>query len=269
MGARVRRTIGRPELRSLDPFLLLDEFKVGLPGGFPDHPHRGFSTVTFVLPNSKGGFIHEDFMGHKGVIHGGDLQWMSAGKGIVHSEMPVSEEEAHGLQLWINLPKHAKMTDPSYQELSAKDVPQVTKNGVTANVIAGEALGVRSPVYSYTPVHYSHFTMEPNASLQQPIEKSFNSFLYILNGTASIGGKNLEAHHVITLNQDGEGVEMAAGGQGCEFVLISGQPIGEPVVQHGPFVMNTQQEIMEAMMDYQSGRNGFENAPKWHASRRS
>ena len=179
MGARVRRSIGRPELRNFDPFLMLDEFKVGKPAGFPDHPHRGFETVTYMLPTTKGSFAHEDFCGHKGIIGPGDLQWMTAGKGIVHSEMPANEDISHGLQLWVNLAKKDKLCEPAYQELKASDVPKVTKDGVTAIVIAGEALGVQSKVYTRTPTHYLHFIMEKNSVLNQPIPEGWNAFAYV------------------------------------------------------------------------------------------
>lgn len=264
VGARVRRTIGRSEMKSFDPFLLLDEFQAGLPAGFPDHPHRGFTTVTYVLEDSEGSFCHEDFKGHKGTIRAGDLQWMCAGRGILHSEMPVDEKSAHGLQLWINLPKKDKMIEPTYQELLAKDVPKVTKNGVTATVIAGEALGITSPIYSQTPVHYSHFTMEPDSTLEHCAPSTFNTFVYTLKGSAQIGEKeNIQAKHVVTTKMDGDMVKIVAGKEGFECVLVSGQPIGEPVAQHGPFVMNTAKEIENTMDDYRMGINGFEGAHTW------
>ncbi|KAI8597471.1 RmlC-like cupin domain-containing protein, partial [Dissophora ornata] len=158
VGARVRRSIGRPELRNHDPFLMLDEFNVDKNGGFPDHPHRGFETVTYML---EGQFQHEDFAGHKGTIGPGDLQWMTAGRGIVHSEMPVkSQTRAHGLQLWINLPKEHKMCEPQYQELLDKEIPRATpEEGVTVKVIAGESHGVTSKVYTRTPTMYLDFKM--------------------------------------------------------------------------------------------------------------
>lgn len=271
VGARVRRTIGRQELRSFDPFLMLDEFKSGAPGGFPDHPHRGFETVTYLLPTSKGSFVHEDFCGHKGMIGPGDLQWMTAGRGIVHSEMPVSPVEAHGLQLWVNLPRRMKMIEPRYQELLAKDLPKVKKDGVMAIVIAGQALGIESPVYTHTPIHYTHFIMDPGSELNQVITSTYQSFVYTLAGSAQIGQDDdasaIDAHHVVTLDQNGDGIQVKAGKEGFEFVLVSGEPIGENVVQHGPFVMNTQEEIYQTMEDFQMGKNGFENAKTWSSSR--
>jgi len=268
VGARVRRSIGRPELKNFDPFLLLDEFNVGPPAGFPDHPHRGFETVTYMLPDTRGAFQHEDFVGHKGTIEGGDLQWMTAGKGIVHSEMPASKEVSHGLQLWVNLAKKDKMVDPAYQELKAKDIPKVTKDGVTAVVIAGEALGVKSKVYTRTPTHYLHFFMEGDATLRQPIPKGWNSFVYTVGGEAMFGADDpkakVEPHHTLVLSEKGDGLLVkTAKDQKANFVLISGQPNNEPIVQYGPMVMTTPQEIQQTFSDYQYGRNGFERAPGW------
>uniref|UniRef100_A0A8C6DN83 Pirin n=1 Tax=Moschus moschiferus TaxID=68415 RepID=A0A8C6DN83_MOSMO len=142
VGARVRRSIGRPELKNLDPFLLFDEFKGGRPGGFPDHPHRGFETVSYLLEG--GSMAHEDFCGHTGQLNPGDLQWMTAGQGIVHAEMPCSEEPVHGLQLWVNLRSSQKMVKPQYQELKSDEIPKPSQDGVTVAVISGEALGIKS-----------------------------------------------------------------------------------------------------------------------------
>ncbi|CAM9450549.1 unnamed protein product [Discosporangium mesarthrocarpum] len=268
VGATVRRSIGGFSLRSFDPFLLLDEFDVGKPAGFPDHPHRGFETVTYML---KGYTEHEDSCGHRGKIGPGSLQWMTAGKGIVHSEMPFGDENGHGLQLWVNLRRSDKMCQPAYQELNAEDIPSVTKQGVTATVIAGKALGASSPVQTRTPTYYIHFKMEPGSELKQPIPKDMNAFLYILGGRARIGGgqegSEIEAHNTVTLTKSEEesGILVKTSDSPADFVLICGEPLNEPVVQHGPFVMNTQEEIQQAIMDYQLGRNGFENASTWYS----
>jgi len=269
VGARVRRSIGRPELKNFDPFLLLDEFSVGPPAGFPDHPHRGFETVTYMFPDTPGSFQHEDFVGHAGTIAGGDLQWMTAGRGIMHSEMPASKEVSHGLQLWVNLAKKDKLCEPAYQELKAKDIPKVTKDGVTAIVIAGEALGVKSKVYTRTPTHYLHFIMEPNSILRQPIPKGWNAFCYTISGEAMFTSEDpkamISAHHTVALGDSGDGILVKTGKEKASFVLISGQPNKEPIVQYGPFVMTTQQEIQQAFMDFQTGKNGFEKAPGWRS----
>lgn len=271
MGARVRRSIGRPELKNFDPFLLFDEFKsTAQPlSGFPDHPHRGFETVTYMLPSSEGSFQHEDFCGHKGTIGPGALQWMTAGKGIVHSEMPFGSGVSHGLQLWVNLHSKDKLCEPAYQELRAEEITTVKGDGITAIVIAGTAFGVESKVYTRTPIHYIHFMMEPSTVLRQEIPANWTAFIYVLNGKMQVEGDSsgefIEAHNTVALSVIGDGVSVHAGDRGAHFVLISGKPIGEPVVQHGPFVMNSQKEILEAFDDYRNGKNGFEKAPGWES----
>jgi len=268
VGARVRRSIGRPELRNHDPFLMLDEFNVDKNGGFPDHPHRGFETVTYML---EGQFQHEDFAGHKGTIGPGDLQWMTAGRGIVHSEMPVkSNTRAHGLQLWINLPKEHKMCEPQYQELLDKEVKRANpEEGVEIKVIAGESHGVSSQVYTRTPTMYLDIKMEKNKTLVQTIPASFTGFIYTLRGTIFVGDNAFkgEAHHTLTFSEDGaETVKITTKDDNAHFVLIAGEPLREPIVQHGPFVMNTKEEIYGTIRDYHSGTNGFERARDWSST---
>ncbi|KAK3814114.1 MAG: RmlC-like cupin domain-containing protein [Benniella sp.] len=268
VGARVRRSIGRPELRNHDPFLMLDEFNVDKNGGFPDHPHRGFETVTYML---EGQFQHEDFAGHKGIIGPGDLQWMTAGRGIVHSEMPVkSQTRAHGLQLWINLPQEHKMCEPQYQELLDKEIPRATpQEGVTVKVIAGESHGVKSKVYTRTPTMYLDYKMDKNKTVEQSIPSSYTGFIYMLKGTAFIGDKEFEgkAHHTLTFSEDGaETIKIQTKDEDAHFVVIAGEPLKEPIVQHGPFVMNTQEEIYKTFVDYQFNQNGFERARDWHST---
>ncbi|CAL1527995.1 unnamed protein product [Lymnaea stagnalis] len=267
VGARVRRSIGRPELRNFDPFLMLDEFCVKAPAGFPDHPHRGFETVTYML---SGETNHEDFLGHKGKIEAGDLQWMTAGRGIVHCEMPGGKEASRGLQLWVNLKRSDKLVPPAYQELVDKDIPKGEKNGVKVKVIAGEAFGIKSPVYTRTPTYYLDFKMSPGSVLDQPVPAEWNTFVYILSGEAWFGPEGKEklckAHHTTTFNKDGESLHVNnKGSEVCHFVIISGQPINEPIFQHGPFVMTTQEEIREAFNDYRNNKNGFENAATWNS----
>lgn len=264
-GALVRRSIGRPELKQLDPFLLLDEFSVTAPAGFPDHPHRGFETVTYML---EGAFTHQDFAGHKGTIRPGDLQWMTAGRGIVHCEMPAKRGTQHGLQLWVNLSSKDKMIEPNYQELEDKDVPKVQRDGISVSVIAGEAMGIKSPVYTRTPTMYLDFQLEPGAVLHQAIPEGWNAFAYILEGESSFGSPDVPAigaHHTVQLGM-GDGVSVWNKSKGlCRFVLIGGEPLNEPVVQYGPFVMNTKEQVMQAIQDYQKGRNGFERASGWQS----
>ncbi|XP_038658657.1 pirin isoform X2 [Scyliorhinus canicula] len=308
VGAQVRRSIGQRELKNLDPFLLLDEFKVSKPAGFPDHPHRGFETVTYML---NGSFEHEDFCGHKGTINPGDLQWMTAGRGIVHCEMPSSDEPGHGLQLWVNLKSLNKMVAPRYQELQSKTIPKPSTDGVTVAVISGEALGSKSQVYTHTPMMYLDFTLKNGASHIQPVPKGWTAFIYTLAGYVHVDSigctrflarplngtvqqrcesgiiqhaahltclncvlliscrgpdkekKRIEPHHVAILD-DGENVQVEnKDHEVSRFVLIAGEPINEPVVKHGPFVMNSQEEIAEALEDYRTGKNGFEKAKGW------
>ncbi|XP_047334992.1 pirin-like protein [Impatiens glandulifera] len=275
LGAIVRRSIGRFELKYLDPFLVLDEFSVTAPGGFPDHPHRGFETVTYMI---QGEITHEDFDGHKGTIGTGDLQWMTAGRGIVHSEMPAAQGTQKGLQLWINLSSKHKMIEPGYQEIMSKDVAEATRDGVKVRVIAGEALGIRSPIYTRTPTMFLDFTLKPGADLRQVIPESWNAFVYVLEGEGVFGRENkkgdggvlCQGHHILVLGMEGYGLEVW--NKGCRtlrFVLVGGQPLGETVAQFGPFVMNTQEEIDQTIEDYDNFVNGFEKARDWNSQTRS
>ncbi|GMH26703.1 hypothetical protein Nepgr_028546 [Nepenthes gracilis] len=264
-GAIVRRSIGRPELKYLDPFLLLDEFTVTPPAGFPDHPHRGFETVTYMF---EGAFTHQDFAGHKGTINAGDLQWMTAGRGIIHSEMPVSEGINHGLQLWVNLSSKDKMIEPKYQELSSKDISRAENDGVEVRIIAGESMGIHSPVYTRTPAMFLDFTLKPGSFFFQSIPESYNAFVYTVEGEGIFGELNstpVLAHHCLVLGP-GDGLSVSnRSSKPLRFVLIGGEPIGEPVVQYGPFVMNTQAEIQQTFLDYQYCKNGFEMARHWRS----
>ncbi|XP_064878754.1 pirin isoform X1 [Oncorhynchus nerka] len=266
VGAHVRRSIGRKELINLDPFLMLDEFKVKKPSGFPDHPHRGFETVTYVL---KGVSAHEDFCGHSGLLKPGDLQWMTAGRGVVHAEMPVSEEPVQGLQLWVNLRREDKMVEPQYQELKDSQVPKPSREGVTVAVISGQALGVQSKIFTRTPTLYLDFKLDVGAKHVQPVPSGWTSFIYTLSGSVCVGPdaeqRKVEPHHTIVFH-DGDCIAVEnKTSEVCHFVLIAGQPINEPVVQHGPFVMNTEEEINQAVRDYRTGTNGFERATAWRS----
>ncbi|KAM7504248.1 hypothetical protein LguiB_003152 [Lonicera macranthoides] len=270
VGAIVRRSIGRFELKYFDPFLFLDEFSSGsllsAPAGFPDHPHRGFETVTYML---QGALTHEDFEGHKGTIGVGDLQWMTAGRGIVHSEMPAAHGTQKGLQLWINLSSKYKMIEPGYQEIMSKDIAEASKDGVKVKIIAGESFGIKSPVYTRTPTLYLDFTLKPGAHLQQPIPITWNSFVYVIEGEGVFGNYKstpTTAHHILLLGLGGDGVcAWNKSSKVLRFVLVGGEPLGEPVVQFGPFVMNTQQEIDQTIEDYENCKNGFENAEYWRS----
>ncbi|OZJ02487.1 hypothetical protein BZG36_04367 [Bifiguratus adelaidae] len=265
-GATVRRSIGRPELRNFDPFLLLDDFTIQPPAGFPDHPHRGFETVTYLL---EGEVHHEDHKGHKGKIGPGDLQWMSAGRGILHAEMPGSQK-GRGLQLWVNLPAKHKMDEPNYQELLAKDIPQVTpEEGINIKVIAGESYGTKARVVTKTPTMYIDIDMAPGKVVNQSIPADYHGFIYTLNGKALFGDekKLVESHHTAVLDTSSATnirIETPSNSS-ARFVVIAGAPIKEPIVQYGPFVMNTEREIFDAMRDFDKGLNGFEGAKKWQS----
>ncbi|GJN33626.1 hypothetical protein PR202_gb22246 [Eleusine coracana subsp. coracana] len=262
VGAVVRRSIGRFELRYFDPFLVLDEFSVSAPAGFPDHPHRGFETVTYML---EGAVTHEDFEGHRGTIKAGDVQWMTAGRGIVHSEMPAGPGTSRGLQLWVNLSSGNKMIEPGYQEIQRKDIASTTADGVTVRVIAGQSMGVRSPVCTRTPTMYLDFTVRPRGVVRQPVCASWNAFAYVLEGEAVFGsGDKAGPHHLLLLGP-GDGVEVwnASDDRPLRFLLIAGEPIGEPVAQLGPFVMNTEEEIDMTVNDFEGYVNGFEKARHW------
>ncbi|KAJ0409044.1 hypothetical protein ATCC90586_000631 [Pythium insidiosum] len=268
VGARVRRSIGTHKIRNLDPFLMLDEFNVGLPGGFPDHPHRGFETVTYVLPTSKGHMLHEDFLGNQGELRPGDLQWMTPGRGILHAEMPATEDPSHGLQLWINLPKARKIMEPRYQEIKRETVPHAFNDdkSIEAIVFAGEAFGQKGPIQTEAPVTYIHFILQKGASLSHRIPDGHNVFVYTLKGSGKCSGKEITAHEAVVFEEDGDGIEIAAqGDEGVEFIVVSGQPLNEPIVQYGPFVMTSEDEIHQTIFDFQSGKNGFEKAPSWES----
>ncbi|GAA0170354.1 transcription cofactor [Lithospermum erythrorhizon] len=263
----VRRSIGGLELNQFDPFLVLDEVnsETGT-GGFPDHPHRGFETVTYML---EGGVQHEDFEGHKGVIGAGDLQWMTAGKGIIHSEVGAGIGKTRGLQLWVNLSSQYKMIEPNYQELLSKDIAEVERDGIKVRVIAGEAFGIKSQIYTRTPTMYLDFTLQQGSHLEQPIPASWNAFVYVLEGEGVFGDSSAspaKRHQLLILGSNGDGVEAwNNSATPLRFVLVGGQPLKEPVAAYGPFVMNTREEIEQTFRDYRSFTNGFEKARSWRS----
>lgn len=259
-GAQVRRIIGTQNLKNLDPFLMMDHFEVEYPNGFPDHPHRGFETVTYML---DGKCKHEDFKGHSGEIGPGDIQWMTAGRGIVHAEMP-GTAKMEGLQLWVNLKSCDKLCEPSYQEKTASDIPKVSRDGIEVAIIAGESLGVRSETVTRTPAYFLDFKMQPGSILAQNVNNGWNSYMYVIEGKVAVAGRELKQGEVAVFDKNGDGVEVRCIDK-CRFVLLAGEPIGETVVQYGPFVMNKDREIQEAMQDYRMGRNGFEGASVWRS----
>ncbi|CAD5120292.1 DgyrCDS8867 [Dimorphilus gyrociliatus] len=264
VGAAVRRSIGGGKYSEFDPFLLLDDFTVSPPAGFPDHPHRGFETVTYML---SGRFRHQDFLGNSGVIGTGDIQWMTAGRGVVHCEMPDGENGGRGLQLWVNLSRNQKLCDSEYQDISHKDLPIAEKDGVQVRIIAGESMNVKSKIITKTPTVYLDFTLKPGSKFEQATFKGWSTFAYILDGIISFGGDGEEkdvSRHNTAIFSDGDSVRFInKGSETARFVFISGKPIGEPVCRRGPFVMTTQEEIEQALSDFKNGVNGFENAREW------
>ena len=263
-GAVVGRIIGTAEVRNFDPFLMLDHFTGRLPGGFPDHPHRGFETVSYLL---SGSFFHEDFKGHKGKLGPGDVQWMTAGKGILHAEMPGSaDEDSIGLQLWINLPKAKKMIDPNYQEFSSGGIPVASNGaGVTAKVICGSEFGVEGAVKPTWPAQYVDFSLGPKSSLEKVVPGGWNCFIYLLEGSLALNGTQVDLNTAVFFQKtDADTLaRISTASAPARFVFIGGQPIGEPIRQYGPFVMNTEQEIEQAFADYHGSTNGFEGSRTW------
>ena len=259
-GVRLSRVIGTPALDHLDPFLLLDEFKSAegsdYLAGFPDHPHRGFETVTYML---AGAMEHRDHKGNRGYLVPGSVQWMTAGRGIIHSEMPIQKDGLMwGFQLWVNLPARDKMTAPRYQDIPPGKIPEVALGeGVRARVIAGEAGGVHGPVEGITtqPL-YLDVTLAPGARLSHELPAGHNAFAYVYEGRATFGPP--EAAREVATGQlavlgDGERVSAAAGDSPARFLLLAARPLREPIARYGPFVMNTREEIAQAVEDYQRG----------------
>jgi redox-sensitive bicupin YhaK (pirin superfamily) len=261
-GVRLSRVIGTPALEQLDPFLLLDEFKSDRAddyiAGFPDHPHRGFETVTYML---AGAMEHRDHAGNRGDLIAGSVQWMTAGRGIVHSEMPRQQDGLMwGFQLWVNLPARDKMIAPRYQDIPPGDIPEVKlAEGVTARVIAGEAGGVAGPVKGVaTGPLYLDLRVAPGARVDLPLSAGHTAFAYVYEGRATLGpgGRTQEVGpgQLATLT-DGVSLRAAAGpAEGARFLLLAARPLREPISRYGPFVMNTREEILQAVEDYRSGR---------------
>lgn len=256
-GVKLTRLLGTPDLRVLDPFLMLDKFHSDNPGdylaGFPPHPHRGFETVTYMV---EGRMRHQDNKGHEGVIEPGGVQWMTAARGIVHSEMPEQEDGLmSGFQLWVNLPKAEKMKDPGYQEYGESQVPSDTREGVVAKIVTGEtSTGVKGPVTDVTvePL-YAELRMEPGAVFEEPIPDAKTAFLAVHTGDVEAGGMTLKEAQLGVFGR-GDAIRIKAGPKGARLMLAAGKPIGEPIVWGGPFVMTTEGEVRQAMLDYQQGR---------------
>jgi redox-sensitive bicupin YhaK (pirin superfamily) len=265
-GVKLRRVIGQPQLPDLDPFLMLDEFGTDRAedyiAGFPDHPHRGFETVTYML---DGRMRHRDNHGNEGVLVPGSVQWMTAGRGLVHSEMPEQQEgRMRGFQLWLNLPAREKMTAPRYQEFGPERIPIATPaRGVTVKVIAGKVNGTTGPIAQpATDPTYLDLALEPGATFTQSLSTDYAAFLYVFEGSLQVGAPPetslLHAHELGVLGEGGEirleGVTAGAGGKVARAILVAGRPLREPVAKYGPFVMNTREELQQAFEDFQHGR---------------
>lgn len=258
-GVKLTRVLTQSLQRRLDPFLMLDAFASDNPddyiGGFPDHPHRGFETVTYMI---AGRMQHRDSAGHEGLLENGGVQWMTAGRGVIHSEIPQQEAGVmEGFQLWLNLPARDKMSAPWYRDFAADDLPRFdTDGGVAVTVIAGESHGVSGAVTrEATAPLYLDLHLPAGTRFAQPLPVEHNAFVYVYRGEARIGGESLPANRMAILANEAaaDGVVIEAAGE-ARALLIAGQPLNEPIAQYGPFVMNTDQEIYQALNDFRDGR---------------
>ena len=259
-GVKLTRVIGQPRLPDLDPFLLLDEFGTDKAedyiAGFPDHPHRGFETVTYML---DGRMRHKDNHGNEGVLEPGAVQWMTAGRGIVHSEMPEqSEGKMRGFQLWMNLPAKDKMTAPNYQEFGGEKLPVVDKPGVNVKVIAGSVDGATGPVKQpATDPTYLDIRLDAGVDFVLPVPAGHSAFVYVYEGALSVGvsreAATINAQELAVLG-DGSEVSLSGRAPRSRAILVAGRPLREPVARYGPFVMNTREELHQAFADFQAGR---------------
>jgi len=256
-GVKLTRVLTGKLQRRLDPFLMLDAFGSDVAddyiAGFPDHPHRGFETVTYML---AGRMRHKDSAGNEGLLENGGVQWMTAGRGVIHSEMPEQIEGLmEGFQLWVNLPAKRKMTEPWYRDFASAEIPEyVTDGGVRVRVIAGTSQGVMGAVAREdTEPVYLDVHMPAGASFENEIPSSHNAFIYVYRGEVEVSGTKVAAGRMAILSNDADNVKIDATTE-ARLILIAGRPLNEPIVQYGPFVMNTQDEIHQALDDYRSGR---------------
>ena len=252
-GVNLTRIIGSPELNMLDPFLLLDEFGSDNPddyiAGFPPHPHRGFETITYML---NGKWQHKDSAGNEGLLGDGSIQWMTAGRGIVHSEMPIQTDGlARGFQLWLNLPKEKKLTEPAYQDIHAEQIPILKEVFGTVKVISGEYNGTIGPGKSHTPVLIMDIRLNPESEISIPVMGGWNAFGFIYEGDVK-SGEFLSKGQLAVYNTEGN-IHFKTNGTQASIYLVAGEPLNEPVARGGPFVMNTRGEILKAFEDYQNG----------------
>ncbi len=258
-GFPVRRP--QPMSTLLSPFLLLDEMGPTEWGphealGAPSHPHRGFETVTYLL---DGAMQHQDSAGNRGDLNPGDVQWMTAGRGVIHSELPQDDfyesgGRSHGFQIWVNLPAEHKMMAPRYQDIPSSEIPNATneEGSIQAIVIAGEAFETSAVIDTVIPITLIHFKMEANSKFTQSIQSDLNAMTYVFAGDICIDGKTLHDGQLGLLNE-GESIDISAGNNGAEFLLMAGPELNEPIARYGPFVMNTKEEIHQAILDFQNG----------------
>jgi quercetin 2,3-dioxygenase len=256
-GVKLTRVLTQDLQRRLDPFLMLDAFGSDSAddyiAGFPDHPHRGFETVTYML---AGHMRHRDSAGNEGLLRDGGVQWMTAGRGVIHSELPEqSEGRMEGFQLWLNLPAKDKMNPPWYRDIQSADVPEWRDGGITARVIAGATHGVQGAVQrDGTEPLYLDLHFDAGASFEQALPEAHNAFVYVYRGALTIGEQAVPVQRMAILRNAGDGVRVSAGSESARAILIAGKPLKEPIVQYGPFVMNTQQEVFKAVEDFRAGR---------------
>jgi len=263
-GVKLTRVLTQDLQQRLDPFLMLDNFATDNPddygAGFPDHPHRGFETVSYML---SGRMRHKDSAGNEGLITNGGVQWMTAGRGVIHSEMPEQEDGVmEGFQLWLNLPGKDKMRDPWYRDIQSPEIPEATVGGVTVRVIAGQAAGVTGAMQrEHTePLYLDLIFPEGGGTFSQPLPAGHNAFVYVYRGTLEVGGTGdaagptaVDRNRMAILANSGDGATLTASGA-ARALLIAGKPLREPIAQYGPFVMNTRDELMQAVDDFRSGR---------------
>jgi redox-sensitive bicupin YhaK (pirin superfamily) len=256
-GVRLIRVLTHDLQRRLDPFLMLDAFGSDDPddyiAGFPDHPHRGFETITYML---AGRMKHKDSAGHEGLLENGGVQWMTAGRGVIHSEIPQQEEGVmEGFQLWLNLPAVDKLCPPWYRDFAAADLPRfVTDAGVAVTVIAGESHGVSGAVTrNSTAPLYLDLHLPAGTRFDQPLPAAHNAFAFVYRGSVTIAGTAIPSQHMAILRNEAEGVVIEAT-EVARVIVVAGRPLGEPIAQYGPFVMNTQAEIERALADFRDGK---------------
>jgi redox-sensitive bicupin YhaK (pirin superfamily) len=252
-GVNLTRIIGTSELDMLDPFLLLDEFGSDHPkdyiAGFPSHPHRGFETITYML---NGKFRHKDSNGNEGVLSDGSVQWMTAGRGVIHSEMPEQTEGlVRGFQLWLNLPKELKMIKPAYRDIPKDKIPQINFPGGEIKIIAGKYNDIKGPGRSHTEMFYHDVNLKHDANFNLPLIDGWNVFIYVYEGNI-IMDRNVSKNNLAVLNDLGD-LELSTEKNGSKFIVVGGKPLNESVARGGPFVMNTKKEVLQAFTDYQNG----------------